>query len=132
MVAPPDTYRYEPCVATHGGIVASYETLGGAAPYFTATSGAELKTSLENLLNSVVSCTFDMDAIVTGNPALGSVSVGTQAAPYGDPNGWRLEPNRYQVTLQGSACELFQTGDHPLNISFPCDPITGMPIAVKR
>jgi hypothetical protein len=74
-----------------------------------------------------------MDVRVTGNPALGSVLVGVGAEPvlYGDANGWKLEDNRYQVTLQGTACETFKA-QQTLDISFPCDPLTGMPIAVKR
>jgi hypothetical protein len=40
---------------------------------------------------------------------------------YGDPDGWRLEENTYQITLQGAACDTFksQTGS-TLFVSFPC------------
>ena len=105
----------------------------GAAPYYTATSSAELTQAIEDLLKAVLTCTFEMDVRVTGNPALGNVlvGVGSQAATYGDANGWKLEDNRYQVTLQGTSCDLFKA-EQTLNISFPCDPLTGLPIAVKR
>ncbi|HLV66447.1 MAG TPA: hypothetical protein VKY73_11575, partial [Polyangiaceae bacterium] len=133
--APPAEYEYQQCVTMIGdGLQATYATTEdpGTAPYFTATSAEELKTAIEDLLKQVASCTFDMDVEVRGRASLGQVFVGAQEVPYDDPDGWRLESNRYQVTLQGAACELFQTGDHELNISFPCDPDTGEPVAVKR
>jgi hypothetical protein len=123
--APPEQYVWQSCADRYGRVLqGSYAAAGatpGAAPYFTATNRAELKTALQGLLNSVLSCTFDMNATVTGNPALGSVAVGATPAPYNDANGWRLEDNKFQVTLQGSACTAFKAGGTELHISFPCD-----------
>ncbi|MFO7179198.1 MAG: vWA domain-containing protein [Pseudomonadota bacterium] len=132
--APPNEYQFQQCVTMLGGLQATYATTEepGTAPYFTATSAEELKLAIENLLKQVASCTFDMDVEVRGRASLGQVSVGNQQVPYNDPDGWRLESNRYQVTLLGAACELFRTGEHELKISFPCDPDTGEPVAVKR
>jgi hypothetical protein len=132
---PPDAFLNQPCANFYNrALQATYAAVGqGAmAPYFTATSGAQLKTALEELLKSVVSCTFDMDAIVTGNPALGKVAVGGTPISYNTVDGWRLETNKYQVTLQGAACETFKTGSVDVHITFPCDPVTGLPIAVRR
>lgn len=104
-------------------------------PFAVDTSGsnatAELVDSLSSLLNNAVSCTVDMDAIVTGDPALGLVSLDGSPLAYNDPNGWILESDAYSVTLQGSACATFKKGGSSLSITFPCDP-SGKPIAVHR
>jgi hypothetical protein len=71
-----------------------------------------------------------MDAVVTGDPSLGQVTVSGTPEPFDDPNGWKLESNAFSVTLQGAACEAFKAGG-TLNINFPCDP-SGNPIAVHR
>jgi hypothetical protein len=138
---PPENYKYQGCTAGMDGgagvVQATYASTTGAtpgtAPYFTATDAAALQTAILGLLNQVVSCTLDMDAIVTGNPTLGVVTVNGAAVPINDPNGWILEPNNYQVTLQGTACETFKTVENSeVNVEFPCDPETGEPIAEPR
>lgn len=125
VAAPPETFVWQSCADRYGrvlqGAYAAAGTAPGTAPYFTATNAAELKTALQGLLNSVVSCTFDMNARVVGNPALGSVSLGSDAVTFGDPNGWTLEPTMTQVTLQGTACSTFKAAEKPLSISFPCE-----------
>jgi hypothetical protein len=136
--APPETYCYEQCVVMEteencGPFSATYAAAGetpGNAPYFTATTAEELRSALTALLTDVISCTVDMDAIVTGDPSLGEVSIAGNDVGYGDANGWTLETNNFQVTLQGSSCDTFRGGAE-LNISFPCDP-NGDPIAVRR
>jgi hypothetical protein len=127
---PPDFF-YEPCSAGMP-LVATYSATPGAAPFFTAVDAPELRVALEQALVSVVSCTFDMDATVTGDPTLGQVSVAGQPLAIADPNGWTLEDNAYQVTLNGAACEQFRQGDVDVHIAFPCDPETGEPTAVPR
>jgi hypothetical protein len=103
-------------------------------PFAVDTSGSnatsELVDSLSALLNNAVSCTLDMDAMVTGDPSLGLVNLGGMALAFNDPNGWILEANASSVTLQGSACTTFKAGSD-LSITFPCDP-SGNPIAVHR
>jgi hypothetical protein len=133
VLPPPETFIWQSCADRYGRVLmGTYDAAATEmAPYFTATSGAELRTAVEQLLADVLSCSFEMDAIVTGNPAIGSVKVGGQAVAYGEADGWKLEDNRYQVTLQGAACDLFKTA-RTIDISFPCDPLTGEPIAIKR
>jgi hypothetical protein len=98
----------------------------------TATNAtAELIAGFSALLNNAVSCTVDMDAIVSGDPSLGDVELTGQRLTYADPNGWILEPNSYSVTLQGTACSTFRAGGQNLSITFPCD-ASGNPIAVHR
>jgi hypothetical protein len=137
----PENYKYQGCTAGADGgagvVQATYASATGAtpgtAPYFTAENAAELQTAVSGLLNNVVSCTVDMNAIVTGNPTLGTVTVNETAVMINDPNGWILEPNNYQVTLQGTACETYKTVENStIHVAFPCDPVTGEPIAEPR
>lgn len=138
VAPPPQSYWYSQCATIQSGTnpgtpqatYAASEAEAGNAPYFTATTAAELREALSGLLNDVISCTVEMDAIVTGNPALGEVTVDSNPVSYGDPNGWILETNRYSVTLQGAACRAFKDGAK-VDIKFPCDP-NGNPIAVRR
>jgi len=98
----------------------------------TATNAtAELVAAFSALLNNAVSCTVDMDAIVTGDPSLGDVQLAGQRLTFDDPNGWMLEANSSSVTLQGTACSAFRGGGQKLSIAFPCD-ASGNPIAVHR
>jgi hypothetical protein len=141
VAQPPANYWYSRCAAeadddptTNVGIPqATYApegTADGTAKYFVASTPAELQAALADLLNNVIACTVEMDAIVTGNPALGQVAVAGNPVTYGDPNGWILEANKYAVTLQGNACKTFKDGAK-VDIKFPCDP-NGNPIAVRR
>lgn len=136
VTPPPETFVWQSCADAYGReLQGTYDATGmpGEAPFYTATTAAELTQAIEELLKAVLTCTFEMDVRITGNPALGSVLVGSAKQPvtYNDADGWKLEDNRYQVTLQGAACELFMA-EQTVDISFPCDPLTGMPIAVKR
>jgi von Willebrand factor type A domain len=121
--APPDSLRYQACTPTQT-LAATYATAAetpGTAPYFTAANAAELETALKGLLNSVVSCTYDMNATVVGNAALGTVKINDVEVPYGDANGWKLEDNKVQITLQGTACDTFKSQPGAkLFVSFPC------------
>jgi hypothetical protein len=135
---PPESYWYQQCPTMQSGTnpgtpVATYAASAaeaGTAPYYTATEPEQLRTALAGLLSDVISCTVEMDAIVTGDPSLGVVAVGGMPATYNDPDGWMLEADAYSVTLKGAACDTFKTGQD-LHISFPCDP-SGNPIAVHR
>jgi hypothetical protein len=138
VAPPPASFWYQQCATLQSGTnpgtpVSTYadtEAAAGTATYYVATEPAQLATALAGLLSDVISCTVEMDAIVTGDPSLGVVQVGGMPEAYNDPDGWKLEANAYSVTLQGSACQNFKSGME-LHISFPCDP-SGNPIAVHR
>lgn len=133
VINQPPEYVYQPCVAEAGGtLTATYSATSGTAPYYTAVNSTELQAALEASLINVVSCTFDMDAVVTGDASLGQVTVAGQPVTFSDPNGWTLEENAYQVTLNGTACEQFREGNNDVRIAFPCDPVTGEPVATPR
>ncbi len=128
-------FKYEQC--NNNTLVSTYvETAPNVGTAYTVDTTAgnapqTLITTLTGLLNNVISCTVEMDAKVTGDPSLGTVSVGGSPVAYSDPNGWSLDMTTlYNVTLEGAACETFKDGAE-LHISFPCDP-NGNPIAVRR
>ena len=123
VAAPPDQLKYQACTPTQmlAATYAGAAETPGAAPFYTAANAAELETAIKGLLNSVVSCTYDMNATVVGNAALGTVKVNDMDVPYNDPNGWKLEDNKVQITLQGTACDSFKaTAGSKLFVSFPC------------
>jgi hypothetical protein len=137
VTAPPDEYKYEGCIANEGGVLTgTYAAAGevaGTAPYFATNDGAALRDHLTKLLSSVATCTFDLDAIVTGDPTRSLVTLNGNTLAYGDTAaGWTLEDNHYQVTLQGTACETYRAGEaNEVHIEFFCDP-AGKPIAEPR
>ncbi len=127
-------FKYESC-NKNNTLTATYSTGTGmpGTPYEVDTSASDAQTQLAMAFSSLLSnvpCAIDMDAIVTGNPSLGDVEVGTTKEKYNDPNGWTLDSNSYTVILQGTACTNFRSGQD-VQISFPCDP-SGNPIAVHR
>lgn len=137
----PMSYWYQQCATTASGTnpgtpLATYVAAGqaaGTAPFFTANTQAELLSALTELLSTFVSCTFDMNGIVTGNPANSLVTLQGDPLVFGDTAaGWVLEANKYQVTLTGAACEDYkrqsatQEGAE-VRIVFYCDPETGRP-----
>ncbi len=127
-------FKYESC--NNNTLTATYTSAAPdvGTPFAVDTGASDAQTklaaALSELLSDAISCTVDMDAIVTGDASLGDVEVGGMKQTYNDQNGWKLESNAYSVTLQGTACTSFKSGQD-LNISFPCDP-SGNPIAVHR
>jgi hypothetical protein len=127
-------FKYESC-NKNNTLTATYSTGTGmpGTPYEVDTSAGDAQMQLAMAFSSLLSnvpCAIDMDAIVTGDPSLGDVEVGTTKETYNDPNGWTLDSNSYTVILQGTACSNFRSGQD-VQISFPCDP-SGNPIAVHR
>ena len=130
------TFTHEAC--NQGGILLATYTpdapdVGIPFPVDTSAQNATTKlvTALNELLANAISCTVDMDALVTGDPALGVVTLEGNALAFGAVDGWKLEDDLHSVTLQGAACETYKAGAKMLDISFPCDP-SGNPIAVHR
>jgi hypothetical protein len=128
-------YKYSGC-NPNNTLLATY-TPGApnvGKPFAVDTTASDAQTqltaALTELLSDAINCTVDMDAQVTGDPSLGIVQVGGSPETYNDPNGWMLGAMGTSVTLQGTACTNFRSGQN-LNITFPCDP-SGNPIAVHR
>src|SRR5204862_4486641 len=103
-------FRYEQCNEADGTLNATYTAaapdVGTPFAVDTAATNAreQLLVALSQLLNDAIPCTIEMDAIVTGDPSLGVVSVGGAQQTYNDANGWMLEADKFSVTLQGTAC----------------------------
>jgi hypothetical protein len=122
-------YSYSQCVASAGGLKATYAAAAqtpGTAAYFTV-SAADGKTAQTQLASAILaslaqtrSCTFNMDAKVTGDASLGTLTVNGQALTYGDPNGWQLGADLVSVSLSGSACDGWKKDGGKLNVVFPC------------
>ncbi len=130
VVQPPADYVYQSCVAGPAGgagvLTATYSATGGTLMPLTATNPAAIAPALEALLTGFVSCTLDMNAIVTGDASAGTVTVtpmggaGRGVTINNQADGWVLESNNYQVTLTGQACEDYKVGA-VVDIQFPCD-----------
>jgi hypothetical protein len=94
---------------------------GGAkkAKYYVATDASSLQSAFDTIIAGVRSCTFKLNGKVV-DPKKGTVTLDGTNLVYGDANGWALEPDGTQVTLQGTACAKIKTGDHTINASFAC------------
>jgi hypothetical protein len=127
--------RYSSC-QVGGTLLATYAdpapNVGTPFAVDTGKSDAQTKltTALQALLSNAVSCTFEMDAQVTGDASVGVVTLDGKPVAYNATDGWILEANQYSVTLQGAACDSYKAGA-TLSIDFPCDP-NGNPVAVHR
>jgi len=94
--------------------------------FYRAADAASLAQAFEDIVNGVRSCTFMLDGMVTGDGNDGTVTVDGAPVTKDDPNGWRLN-GPSEVELLGTACELVRTGDHSIDVSFPCGVIVPIP-----
>jgi hypothetical protein len=94
--------------------------------FYRADDAASLAQAFEDIVNGVRGCIFTLDGIVTGDGHEGTVTVDGTAVTQNDPNGWRLN-NPSEVELLGTTCELVKTGDHAIDVSFPCGVIEPVP-----
>jgi hypothetical protein len=120
--APPDQLKYQACTPTQtlAATYASAASTPGAAAFYTATNAVELDTAIKSALNPMLSCTYELNVTVVGNPAIGAVHVNGVPRPYNDPNGWSLDADKTRIMLQGTACDALKAGNSTLSISFPC------------
>jgi hypothetical protein len=94
--------------------------------FYRANDAMTLAMAFEDIVNGVRDCVFSLDGMVTGDGSDGTVTVDGKPLPFDDPDGWQLnDPST--VELVGSACELVKTGDHEVDITFPCDVIVPIP-----
>ena len=97
--------------------------------FYRANSQADLKTAFDTIVDGVRSCVLALNGSVDlANAASGTVSLDGKPLTYLDANGWRLDsPTMFE--LQGSACTAIKSGNHDLQIDFPCGVI--VPIVPK-
>jgi hypothetical protein len=93
---------------------------GGGQVYPGFSPGA-LSTAFDEIINGVRSCIIDLDGeIAEGMESTGTVTLDGGELLLDDENGWRVNTPS-QIELLGSACETIKSGDHDLDISFPCE-----------
>lgn len=93
---------------------------GGGQVYQGFSPGA-LSTAFEAIINGVRSCVIDLDGeIAEGKESTGTVTLDGDELLLDDENGWQVNTPS-QIELLGTACEAIKSGDHDLDISFPCE-----------
>jgi hypothetical protein len=108
-------------VAQRGGAV-SGASIDGFSPQ-------NLADAFQTIIDGVRSCVIDLDGEITeGKEDTGTVrldvdpsdAVDFQEIGYNDPDGWVVR-SPSQIELVGGACETIKSGQHELDIKFPCD-----------
>ena len=95
-------------------------TAGGGEVYPGFSPGA-LSTAFDEIINGVRSCVIDLDGeIAEGKESTGTVTLDGEELVLDDENGWQVNTPS-QIELLGTACEAIKSGDHDLDISFPCE-----------
>jgi hypothetical protein len=94
--------------------------------FYRADDAASLSQAFEDIVNGVRSCVFRLDGMVTGDGHEGTVTIDGVAVLQNDANGWRLN-GPSEVELLGTACESVRTGDHLIDVSFPCGVVVPIP-----
>jgi hypothetical protein len=96
------------------------------ATVYSPTSGTDV-TSLTNqisaALQTVKSCSFDLQGTIKVNLALaseGSVTIDGAAIPYDATNGWTMS-TATQLDLVGTACQSWRATGMNIAFNFPCD-----------
>lgn len=99
-------------VAERGGAV-SGASIDGFDP------GA-LTDAFQSIIDGVRSCAIDLDGeISAGKESTGKVTLDGKGLVLNDEDGWKVN-SPTQIELVGEACETIKTGDHDLDVSFPC------------
>lgn len=94
-------------------------TAGGGESY-DGTDPSDLVTAFDEIIAGVRSCAIDLDGeIESGKESTGTVLLDGNELMLDDPNGWQVN-SPTQIELVGDACETIKSGDHDLDISFPC------------
>jgi hypothetical protein len=88
--------------------------------FYRADNQTQLESAFGTIIHGVRNCVFELNGTVQkGRESEGTVLLDGTPQPYDDPNGWRLNTPS-EIELLGTACESIKTGDHDLDISFPC------------
>jgi hypothetical protein len=107
-------------VAERGG------ALGGVA--IDGFNPVALTDAFQTIINGVRSCAIDLDGTITaGKENTGVVTVDGVELLYNGPDGWKVN-SPTQIELVGMACETIKSGDHDIDVSFPCDAFIPIPV----
>jgi hypothetical protein len=79
-----------------------------------------LSDAFQSIIDGVRSCAIDLDGTIeAGKESTGTVTLDGDVLILDDPDGWQVNTPT-QIELLGAACETIKSGDHDLDISFPC------------
>ncbi len=106
-------------VAAHGGAV-SGASIDGFSP-------AALTDAFQSIIDGVRSCAVDLDGeIAKGKEDSGTVTLDGEKLKYNGANGWKVN-SPTQIELVGDACTTIKSGDHDIDIDFPCGAFVVIP-----
>lgn len=89
---------------------------------------AALTTAFQTIIDGVRSCAIDLDGEITaGKEDTGVVTLDGVDLLYNGPDGWVVN-SPTQIELVGMACETIKSGDHDLDVTFPCDAFVPVPV----
>lgn len=105
---------------THLDSVAAY---GGAVSgaSIDGTNPGALTDAFQTIIDGVRSCVIDLDGEISkGKEDTGTVTLNGEELELNGEDGW-IVLNPSQIELVGEACETVKSGDHDIDVSFPCD-----------
>ncbi len=90
------------------------------APYYAANNAAQLQSAFAEIIDGVRSCVLTLSgAIEKGKESSGKVSLDGKALTYQATDGWRVTDLTH-VELMGASCKTIKSGDHQVDVEFPC------------
>jgi hypothetical protein len=99
--------------------LADVAVAGGGEVYPGFSPGA-LSSAFERIIDGVRSCVIELDgSIADGKESSGTVTLDGDTLKLGDEDGWRVN-SPSEIELLGEACETIKSGQHDLDIKFPC------------
>ncbi len=95
--------------------------MAGGGEVYPGFSPGALSTAFDDIINGVRSCVVDLDGeIAEGKESTGTVTLDGEELGLDDENGWQVNTPS-QIELLGTACEAIKSGDHDIDIKFPCE-----------
>lgn len=92
----------------------------GGGDIYDGTNPGGLVDAFQTIIDGVRSCAIDLDGeIAKGKESTGTVLLDGTKLKLDDPDGWKVNTPT-QIELVGDACETIKSGDHDLDVSFPC------------
>lgn len=90
------------------------------APYYEALDPQSLVDHFETIINGVRDCVLTLEGEIDPDLAnQGTVMLDSEKLGYNHPDGWKVNSST-EIELVGAACDAIQSGDHAIDVSFPC------------
>jgi hypothetical protein len=102
---------------------AGLDVTTGRAPFFIATSPADLTNAFNTIVGGVVSCDLRLDSqLDPGDAPNGVVTINDQKLNY--PADWTLDNDGITIHILGNACTMLKAATNPVvDAAFPCGTI---------